>query len=132
MAGKKHQHHRAPSARPLRVGEEIRHALADIFMRAECHTVSKSGTSITVSEVRVSPDLKNATAYVMPLAGKNQDGVMESLAKAAPELRTMVASRLQLRYAPRISFALDRSFEEAGKIEALLRDPHVARDLSRE
>ncbi len=117
--------------RPLRVGEEIRHALADIFMRGECHMPELMGTSITVSEVRVSPDLKNATAFVMPLAGENKEGMLEALINAQPELRHLVSKRMKLRYMPRIHFKLDTSFEEAERINSLLKKPEVARDLEK-
>lgn len=118
-----------PSQRQLRVGEEIRHVLADIFMRGDCHDHDINSTPITVSEVRISPDLKNATAYVMPLGGMNLETVMAALIRNAPILRKLVSDRMKLRYAPRISFRVDNSFEEAQRIETLLNSPEVARDL---
>ena len=121
-----------PNQRQLRVGEEIRHVLADIFMRGECYDPDIQKTPITVSEVRISPDLKNATAYVMPLGGMNKDAVMAALARNAPILRKLVSDRMRLRYAPRIGFKIDNSFEEAHKIELLLKTPEVARDLGKE
>lgn len=117
--------------RNLRVGEEIRRTLADIFMRGECHTPGLVSASITVSEVRVSPDLKNATAYVMPLAGKQKDELIEILKIAAPEIRYLVSQKVDLRYMPKIYFALDQSFDEAQRIETLLKKPEVARDLEK-
>ena len=117
--------------RPLRVGEEIRHALAELFIRGEIHTLEFLGTSITVSEVRVSPDLKNATAYIMPLAGAQKQEIMEALKTAAPELRYLVSKRMKLRYMPKIHFALDNSFDEAQRINSLLNQPEVARDLDK-
>lgn len=121
-----------PNQRQLRVGEEIRHVLADIFMRGECHDHDINATPITVSEVRISPDLKNATAYVMPLGGMNKEVVMAALVRNMPILRRLVSDRMKLRYAPRISFRLDNSFEEAHKIEVLLNSPEVARDLEKD
>jgi len=118
--------------RQLRVGEEIRHILAGIFMRGECHDRDINSTPITVSEVRISPDLKNATAYVMPLGGMNTDKVMPALIRNVPILRKLVSDKMKLRYAPRISFRLDNSFEEAHRIELLLNRPEVARDLKKE
>lgn len=115
--------------RNLRVGEEIRHALASIFMRGEVHSMDLLGASITVSEVRVSPDLKNATAFVMPLAGKNKEGLLEALKKSSPELRHLVGKKIKLRYTPKIFFALDESYDEAERISNLLSKPEVARDL---
>ena len=118
--------------RNLRVGEEIRHALADIFIRGEVHSMDLFGASITVSEVRVSPDLKNATAYVMPLAGENKEGMLEALKKSSPELRHLVSKRVKLRHIPKIFFALDESYEEAQRINNLLKNPDVARDIEKQ
>jgi ribosome-binding factor A len=122
------------NTRPLRVGEAIRHALADIFMRGECHMpeLAHSGISITVSEVRVSPDLKNATAYVMPLAGEHKEELIKALKEATPELRYLVSKKVDLRYMPRIHFTLDNSFDEAQRINNLLKNPEVARDLEKD
>lgn len=118
--------------RNLRVGEEVRHALADIFLRGECHTPGLASASITVSEVRVSPDLKNATAYVMPLAGRQKEELLEILKIAAPEIRYLVSKKIEVRYMPKIHFALDQSFDEAQRIETLLKKPEVARDLEKD
>lgn len=119
-----------PTQRQLRVGEEIRHVLADIFMRGECYDPDVLNTPITVSEVRISPDLKNATAYFMPLGGMNRDIVLAALIRNASILRKLVSDRMKLRYAPKIHFHLDHSFDEAHRIELLLRSPAVARDLA--
>ncbi|MDX1975163.1 MAG: 30S ribosome-binding factor RbfA [Rickettsiales bacterium] len=115
--------------RPLKVGEAIRHALAEIFMRGDCHSVELLGTSITVSEVRVSPDLKNATAFVMPLAGENKKELLNTLKIASPEIRYLVSKKVDLRYMPKIFFQLDESFDVAHHIDTLLKKPEVARDL---
>lgn len=115
--------------RPKRVGEEIRHALSQIFMRGECHSPEVNSASITVSEVRVSPDLKNATAFVMPLAGDKKEELLAALMEIAPEIRHLVSKRVKLRHAPRIHFKLDESFDEAERINTLLKKPQVARDL---
>lgn len=117
--------------RPKRVGEEIRHALAEVFMRGECHSPVVNAASITVSEVRVSPDLKNATAFVMPLAGKNKEELLAALLEIAPEIRHLVSKRVHLRHAPRIKFQLDQSYDEANRINQLLKDPQVAKDLEK-
>ena len=122
----------AGSQRPLRVGEEIRHALAEIFIRGEIHSLEFLGASITVSEVRVSPDLKNATAFIMPLAGSKKDEILEALKIAAPELRYLASKRMKLRYMPKLHFTLDLSFEEAQRIHNLLQHPEVARDISKQ
>lgn len=117
--------------RPLRVGEEIRHAIADILLRGEVHSIDLFGASITVSEVRVSPDLKNATVYVMPLGGENKKEKLEALKAASPEIRHLVSKRMKLRHMPKLFFALDNSFEEAERINTLLNKPEVARDLEK-
>lgn len=115
--------------RQLRVGEEIRHALSSIFMRGELHEAELREASITVSEVRISPDLKNATAYVMPLGGSNREEILQALQELAPNLRTLVGNKLHLKFTPRLSFRLDNSFDEAHRINALLQQPDVVRDI---
>ena len=122
----------APTQRQLRVGEEMRHALARIFERGELHDPALHEAPLTVTEVRVSPDLKRATAYVMPLAGRNAAEIMAGLKRGAGHLRRLVAQEVKLRVAPQIFFALDQSFDEASRIESLLRREDVARDLSPE
>ena len=117
--------------RPKRVGEEIRHALSQIFMRGECHSPEVNEASITVSEVRISPDLKNATAFVMPLAGENKEELLLALKEIAPEIRHLVSKRVHLRHAPRIHFRLDESYDEANRINELLKNPQVAKDLEK-
>jgi ribosome-binding factor A len=119
-----------PSQRQLRVGEEIRHVLVEILSRGQLRDPELQGMSITVSEVRASPDLKHATAYVMPLGGGNVDDVVKALKRAAGFLRGEIARAVRLRVAPEISFAADRSFEEASRIESVLRRPEVRRDLA--
>jgi ribosome-binding factor A len=119
------------SQRPLRVGEEIRHALSDVFMRGECRSPDLFDVTITISEVRVSPDMKNATAYFMPLAGQNKDKLLQVLRDSAPEIRHLVSKKVKLRHTPRIHFSLDESFDEAQRIENLLASPDVAKDLKK-
>lgn len=109
------------SARQLKVGEELRHALAQVFMRHDYRIIELDGTSITVSEVRISPDLKNATAYVMPLGGKDAEIILEILNRNAAQLRHAMISRVKLRQAPQLRFKLDTTFDEAAKIERLLK-----------
>ena len=115
--------------RPLRVGEELRHALAEIFNRGDVRDPDLADVSLTITEVRVSPDLKNATAFVLPLAGRNAQGVLAALERCAPYLRGQLARMVRLRYAPRLGFRLDDSFDRAGRIDQLLRQPRVAADL---
>jgi ribosome-binding factor A len=107
----------------------MRHALARIFERGELHDPALHEAPLTVTEVRVAPDLKRATAYVMPLGGRNAAEIMAGLRRGAGHLRRLVAQEVKLRVAPQIVFALDQSFDEASRIEALLRREDVARDL---
>ena len=123
---------RAPSQRQLRVGEELRSALAQIFAHGETHVPELDSSSITVSEVRISPDLKNATAYVMPLAGNKKEAVMEALKERAGFIRSLLSKRVVLRYTPRIVFKLDTSYEVAGRINELLNSERVKQDLDKE
>lgn len=111
----------APSQRQLRVGEEIRHALASIFMREELHDPALQGVSLTFSEVRVSPDLKNATVFFLPLGGEDVGPIAKGLGRAAPHLRSLLAQQLRLRVVPRIGFVADESFARAESIDRLLR-----------
>ncbi len=121
-----------PSQRQLRVGEELRHALVGILRDSHARDPDLREVNVTVTEVRVSPDLANATAFVMPFAGQNSVAIVAALNRASVYFRTLIARSVQLRHAPRISFALDTSFGYAAKIEGLLRDPEVQRDLARE
>jgi ribosome-binding factor A len=117
------------SQRQLRVGEELRHALARILRDGECRDPVLENASITVTEVRISPDLRNATAFVMPLAGTRSTEVVASLERGATFLKGLVAREVQLRNTPNLVFALDDSFDQAARISTLLTRPEVARDL---
>jgi ribosome-binding factor A len=123
---------RGASQRQLRVGEELRHALAAIFGRNDFRDPVLQNANITVTEVRISPDLKNATAFVMPLAGEHSPEILVALRRGAPFIRTLVAREVPLRYMPNIAFQLDTSFEHASRINTLLHRPDVARDLNEE
>jgi ribosome-binding factor A len=120
---------KAPSQRMLRVGEELRHALAGVLQRGDFHDPDLQGHLITVSEVRISPDLKNATAFVSPLGGGDMDAMLAALRRAGPFLRGQIVRAVNLRHAPTLSFEPDVSFEYAGRIDAILHSPDVARDL---
>jgi ribosome-binding factor A len=119
----------APSQRQLRVGEMLRHALTQVLLEAHIHDPELAERSITVTEVRLSPDLKNATVYVMPLGGDAAATVLPALRRAAAFLRGQLARQVELRYTPRLQFEIDASFDQAGRIETLLRQPEIARDL---
>jgi ribosome-binding factor A len=129
-----HQKNSAPggSQRQLRVGETVRHAVADILAHGSVHDADLEGHIITVPEVRMSPDLKVATVYVMPLGGKDTDIVLAALARNKKFLRGEVAHRVNLKFAPELRFRVDDRFDEAERIEKLLRTPAVQRDLKPE
>jgi ribosome-binding factor A len=118
------------SQRQLRVGEAIRHAVADILAHARVHDADLEGHVVTVPEVRMSPDLKLATIYVMPLGGRDTDIVIAALERNKKFLRGEVARRVNLKFAPDIRFRIDDRFDEAERIEKLLRTPAVRRDLA--
>ena len=117
------------SQRQLRVGELIRHALAEILQRGEVHDPDLEGVVVTVPEVRMSPDLQLATVYVVPLGGQKADAVIAAFERHRRYLRGEISHRVNLRLAPELRFRLDTSFEEGGHIDALLRSPEVQRDL---
>lgn len=120
-----------PSQRQLRVGEELRHALVHVLQRGELRDPALQNVAVTVTEVRVSPDLRNATAYVVPLAGRETAAVVDALMRSAAYLRSQVAREVPLRFAPALAFALDTSFDHASRIHELLHRPEVERDLAR-
>ncbi|MBM3530478.1 MAG: 30S ribosome-binding factor RbfA [Alphaproteobacteria bacterium] len=131
-------HHRdrespaGPSQRQLRVGELIRHAVSDMLTRGEVHDPVLEGHLITVPEVRMTADLRLATIYVMPLGGRDIDAVLEALDRNMRFLRGEIAHRVNLKFAPEIRFRVDERFDEAERIEKLLRTPAVRRDLKGE
>ena len=131
MRNDKHDRHRpsGPSQRMLRVGELVRHALAGLFARGEIEDDLLVGKVITVPEVRMSPDLKLASAYVMPLGGEGAAAVVEALNRHHRFIRGRIAPELDLKFAPEVRFFVDETFEEFGKIDALLRSERVQRDL---
>jgi ribosome-binding factor A len=118
------------SQRQLRVGELIRHELAEMLSRGEVHDPVVEAHMITVPEVRMSPDLRLATIYVMPLGGRDEDEVVGALDRHKRYIRGEIARRVNLKFAPEIRFRVDERFDEAERIEKLLRTPEVQRDLS--
>lgn len=125
----RHEGRAGPSQRQLKVGELIRHALAEIFTRGEVVDEALSRYSLTVPEVRMTPDLKLATIYVMPLGGEGADEVVAHLEKHKRFLRGELARRVKLKFMPEIRFRIDTSFESSRRIDELLARPEVARDL---
>lgn len=124
------QQAKGPSQRQLRVGEMLRHALAEILTRADISDPELEGRYITVTEVKTSPDLRHATVYARPF-GSEEDGagIVKALNRHTRFLRGELARRVDLKYMPDLTFRLDESFDEAERIDALLRSPTVSRDL---
>jgi ribosome-binding factor A len=118
-----------PSHRVERVAESIRHALAEILSRGDVADPLLDRQVVTIPMVRMSPDLKLATVTIMPLGGKDAEKTLAALAQHKKELRTLVARRVNLKFAPDLRFTLDETFEAQSRIDALLRTPEVARDL---
>lgn len=132
------RHHQKKSSAPggsqrqLRVGEQVRHAMAEILAQGNVHDADLEGHIITVPEVRMSPDLKLATVYVMPLGGRDTEIVIAALERNKKFLRGEVARRVNLKFAPDIRFRVDERFDEAERIEKLLRTPAVQKDLEQD
>ncbi len=131
---RRRDHDHAPGPRPasqrqLRVGEELRHALAQLLRPGELRDPALRDASITVTEVQVSPNLRSATAFVMPLAGANSGEIMEGLKRSAVFLKGRVARMVELRQVPEIVFAFDSAFDNAARISALLARPEIEREL---
>jgi ribosome-binding factor A len=120
---------KGPTQRSLRAGEVVRHALAEILARGEIHDPVIAAHLITVPEVRMSPDLRMATVYILPLGGADAAVVLAALERNKRYLRGEIARRVNLKFAPDIRFRIDQRFDEAERIERLLRSPQVRRDL---
>ena len=115
--------------RLLRVGENLRHALSDVLARGQVRDPDLQGVSVTVSEVDVSPDLRHASVFVMPLGGDPEGRVLKALNANSGFFRGQLSSKVRMKYLPRLLFKLDESFQQATSIEALLKTPRVSRDL---
>ena len=127
-----HQRAQSPggSQRQLRVGELIRHELSAMLSRGDVHDPVIEAHMITVPEVRMSPDLRMATIYIMPLGGRDEEDVLQALERNKRFVRGEIARRVNLKFAPEIRFRIDDRFDEAERIEKLLRTPVVQRDLA--
>ncbi len=130
MGKKRFDTGRGPSQRQLRVGELIRRTLSDVLARGDVHDDALSRVPITVSEVRTSPDLKVATAYVMPLGGEGQKDALLALRRNKAELRQQISRELTLKYAPDLRFQIDESFERMDETRRLFQDARVQRDIA--
>lgn len=129
MAAKANSAGKPPSQRQLRVGELIRRTLSDLLMRGDIHSAELNSMSITVGEVRMSTDLKVATAYVLPLGGKNADVALKALRENRHEVRRAVSKVLTLKFAPEVRFAIDETFDRMDETNRLLNSAEVRRDL---
>ena len=118
------------SVRLLKVGEQTRHVLSEILARGDVHDETLAKHMVSVTEVRMSPDLRHATVFVKPLLGKDEEKVLKALRTNTAYLQREVANRVQMRYAAKLKFLADESFDEGTHIDTLLRDPHIARDLT--
>jgi ribosome-binding factor A len=117
------------SVRLLRVGEQVRHALSEILMRGDVHDEILASHLVSITEVRMSPDLRHATVFVKPLLGQDEETVLKALRTHTAFLQRSVAARVNTKYAAKLKFLADESFDEGSHIDSLLRDPKVARDL---
>ncbi len=117
------------SVRLLKVGERVRHILSELLTRQEVHDETLTAHSVSVTEVRMTPDLRNATVYVKPLLGEDEDAVLKALRRNTAFFQREVAKRMGLKFAAKLQFRADESFDEADRIERLLADPKVVRDL---
>lgn len=123
---------KAPTQRQLRVGEEIRHILADVFLKEDLFVPELTGQTLMVTEVRISPDFSIATAFVRPVGEVDTDAIVKALNEHKGFFRKFMGQNLRLRITPDIRFLKDRSFDEAAKIEALFNDPKVKADIEKE
>ncbi|MET3760155.1 30S ribosome-binding factor RbfA [Sphingomonas sp. UYEF23] len=117
------------NVRLLRVGEQMRHTLSDILARGDVHDEVLAKHSVTITEVRMSPDLRHATVFMKPLLGRDEEAVLKALRTNTAYLQREVAARVHMKYAAKLKFLADDSFDEGSHIDTLLRDPKVARDL---
>lgn len=118
-----------PSVRLLRVGEQVRHILSEILARGDVHDETLAKHLVSVTEVRMSPDLRHATVFVKPLLGKDEDVVIKALRTNTAYLQREVATRVKMKYAAKLKFLADESFDEGSHIDSLLRSPKVSQDL---
>jgi ribosome-binding factor A len=120
------------SIRTLRIGEQVRHILSEILQRGDVHDETLASHLVSITEVRMSPDLRHATVFVKPLLGRDEEAVLKALRTNTAFLQREVARRLKMKYAAKLKFLADESFDEGSHIDALLRDPKIARDLDGE
>ena len=124
-----HESNPEKSVRTLRVGEQVRHILSEVLARGDVHDETLASHLVSVTEVRMSPDLRHATVFVKPLLGRDEDAVLKALRTNTAYLQREVAHRVKMKYAAKLKFLADESFDEGSHVDALLRRPEVARDL---
>lgn len=120
------------SVRLLRIGEQVRHVLSELLQRGDVHDETLQNHLVSVTEVRMSPDLRHATVFVKPLLGQDEEAVLKALRTNTAYLQREVARRVRLKYAARLKFIADESFDEGSHIDRLLQDPKVAQDIGKE
>ena len=125
----KHNQNEERSVRTLRVGEQVRHILSEILQRGDVHDETLASHLVSITEVRMSPDLRHATVFVKPLLGKDEEEVLKALRTNTAYLQREVAHRVKMKYAARLKFLADESFDEGSHIDRLLRSDHVSQDL---
>ncbi|MBL4813770.1 MAG: 30S ribosome-binding factor RbfA [Rhodobacteraceae bacterium] len=131
MAKKRFNNHGAPSQRQLRIGEVIRRELSTVFLQSKLHDPVLYGLSITVGEVRASPDLKIATVFILPLGGGDKDEVLDALRRNKQELRWIITKNLRLKHSPELRFELDDTFDRMDETKRLLAEDNVKQDLDK-
>ena len=120
------------SVRLLRVGEQVRHVLSEILQRGDVHDDTLQSHLVSITEVRMSPDLRHATVFVKPLLGQDEEAVLKALRTNTAYLQREVANRVRTKFAAKLKFLADESFDEGGKIDSILRSDHVAQDIGKE
>ncbi len=120
------------SVRLLRIGEQVRHVLSELLQRGDVHDATLENHLVSITEVRMSPDLRHATVFVKPLLGQDEEAVLKALRTNTAYLQREVARRVRMKYAARLKFIADESFDEGGHIDAVLRTPKVAQDIGKE
>ena len=128
----KHNQTEDRSVRTLRVGEQVRHILSEVLQRGDVHDEILASHMVSITEVRMSPDLRHATVFVKPLLGKDEEAVLKALRTNTAFFQKEVARRVVTKYAAKIRFRADESFDEGGKIDSILRSGHVAQDIDKE
>jgi ribosome-binding factor A len=128
---KSYRTHTGPSQRQLKVGEEIRHLISDVLRKTDFHHTTLTKTSVNISEVRMSPDLRHARVYILPLQGTNSAEIVTALNELAPRIRHLLAKHLTIKFLPKLKFVEDDAFLQASKIDEIFQTKHVAQDLKK-